>query len=375
MPPFSISLHNAPLPAPATLGRVRLIRLTPPGRGAVTTLRVEGPGALAIVEQNFHARSGRPLSDSPPLQIVVGRLGMEGEEVVVRPTSSEVVELHCHGGLAAVARLEAIFTAAGCQLLDGRTWIAEQEGDPFAAAARLDLAEARTARTASILLDQHRGALRNAVAEIEALLANGRPEIARKQAEALLAHKATGSHLVHPWQVVVAGKPNVGKSSLINRIAGYQRTIVHSRPGTTRDIVGVQTALDGWPVEIFDTAGLRESDDEIERSGIALARRKLRDADQIVLVFDASAAWTAADMALAADYPLALKVYNKIDLPTAGDARPPGLEVSALNELHIEALCREIAARLVPNPPLPGTAVPFRSEQVEQIQSLMDRTK
>lgn len=348
----------------------RLIHLTPPGRGAVATIRVEGPGALAAVARHFAARSGRPLDAFPPERIVVGQFDPGGEEVVVRPASPELVELHCHGGLAATNRIEELLVAAGCLKLAWQDWAAEQETDPIAAAARIDLAAARTARTAAILLDQHHGALRKVIADIESSLAAGQPQIARQQAAALLAHATTGAHLIHPWQVVVAGQPNVGKSSLLNAIAGFQRAIVHATPGTTRDVLSVETAVDGWPVEVFDTAGLRTAGDAIEREGIELARRKLHAADLVVLVFDASLGWTADDDALLAAYPSALRVHNKSDLPPGEGRRPDGLQISAAHQTGIDALCREIAGRLVPQPPSPGAAVPFRPEHLAMIENL-----
>ena len=122
--------------------------------------------------------------------------------------------------------------------------------------------------------------------------------------------------------------PNVGKSSLINAIAGYQRAIVHDSPGTTRDIVGVQTAMGGWPVEISDTAGLREAGETIERVGIDLARQKILAADLIVLVFDRSLPWSDQDQALVDCYPVALLIHNKSDLPRAAGQRPSGLELA-----------------------------------------------
>ena len=179
------------------------------------------------------------------------------------------------------------------------------------------MAEARTTRTAAILLDQYRGALGRALDEIEASLQAGDKQAAREQTEALLAHAATGLHLTRPWQVVVAGRPNVGKSSLINAIAGYHRAIVHSTPGTTRDVVGLQTAMEGWPVEISDTAGLRETGEEIERAGIDLAQQKIVAADLVVLVFDNSLPWSEQDQALVESHPAALLLYNKSDLPRA----------------------------------------------------------
>ena len=360
-----------------------LIQLTPPGRGAVASLRIEGPDALDLVARYFVTRSGRPLADFPPGRIVVGLFGLGGfaggthtlrEEVVLSRYSDSAIELHCHGGLAAVARIEEIFVGGGCQQISWQEWTANQEADPFAAAARLALAEARTTRTAAILLDQYRGTLRQALEQIESSLQFGAKDVARQQIETLLAHASTGLHLIRPWQVVVAGQPNVGKSSLINAIAGYQRTIVHSTPGTTRDIVGVQTAMDSWPVELFDTAGLRETGEKSEQAGIDLARQKIFEADLIVLVFDNSLPWSEQNQVLIESYPTALSVHNKSDLPRATGQRPPGLEISAIHSAGIDALCHEIAGRLVPHPPSPGAAVPFEPRHIEQIRGYLART-
>ncbi len=171
----------------------------------------------------------------------------------------------------------------------------------------------------------------------------------------------------------MAGRPNVGKSSLINAIAGYHRAIVHSTPGTTRDVVGLQTAMEGWPVEIYDTAGLRETGEPIERAGVNLAQQKIVAADLVVLVFDNSLPWSGQDQALVESHPAALLLYNKSDLPRASESRPAGMEVSATHAAGIDELCREIAGRLVPHPPLPGAAVPFELEQIERIEAYLRR--
>jgi tRNA modification GTPase len=353
----------------STLSPPRLIILTPPGRGAVASVRIEGPGGLELVAALFAARGGRPLTEVPLRQIVVGRLG--GEEVVLSRIAEDVIELHCHGGSAAVARLEELLIDRGCRKVSWQDWARARETDPFAAAALVALADARTERTAAILLDQYHGALRTAFEAIEASLQAGDAAAAREQAEVLLAHSLTGLHLVRPWQVVVAGRPNVGKSSLMNAIAGYQRAIVHNLPGTTRDIVGVQTALDGWPVEIFDTAGLRAAGDPIEQAGIDLAREKIAAADLVVLVFDSSAPWTVADQDLFESHPSALLVSNKSDLPPVPGAHPVAMSVSAATGAGVEELCRAIAQRLVPHPPAPGAAVPFLAEHVERIRGYL----
>lgn len=347
---------------------LRVIHLTPPGRGAIATVRVEGPGAEEAVAALVRTRNGRFLSDFPQDRLVVARFGDEpGEEVVVRRHSDGAIELHCHGGYAVVAMIEQALVTAGGQVVSWQDWAAAHQSDPIAAAARVALAEARTERTAAILLDQYQGALRRAIREIEAATAHGNHGTARRQAETLLSRAPLGRHLTQPWQVVVAGRPNVGKSSLINALAGYDRAIVHPTPGTTRDLITVQTAADGWPIELCDTAGLHAGGDAIERAGIELARQRLAAADLVLLVFDRSQPWSEADQALLDAWPQAMVVHNKADLPAAAGLRPAGPAVSAPLSQGIEALIRTLASRLVPNPPPPGAAVPFVDEQVEQI--------
>jgi len=165
--------------------------------------------------------------------------------------------LHCHGGLAAVAAIEEALAAAGCSPLAWPQWALRQSDDPVAAAATVALAEACTQRTAAILLDQYHGALRRAIAEIQAAFDAGDADRARGQIEVLLSRQRLGQHLTRPWSVVLAGPSNVGKSSLMNALVGHRRAIVHATPGTTRDAVTARTAIDGWPVELCDTAGLR----------------------------------------------------------------------------------------------------------------------
>jgi tRNA modification GTPase len=353
---------------------LRLIQLTPPGRSAVATLRIEGPGAVETVAAHVRTRSGRSPHDFPADRLVVGRFGgSQGEEVVLRRTADGAVELHCHGGLAAVARIEHDLVQAGCRPLSWQEWVRGQEADPIAAAARIALAEARTARTAAILLDQYRGALGRALRAIEAELGGGRTASARRQLDSLRALAPLGLHLVRPWQVVVAGPPNVGKSSLINALAGYPRAIVHWAPGTTRDALTAPTVLDGWPVELCDTAGLRAGGEAVERAGMELARRKMAQADLLLLVFDRSQPWSEAEQALCDAQAGALIVDNKSDLPPAECWRPAGEPVSATQGQGIDALCKAIAGRLVAQPPLPGAAVPFTQEQIDRIDALAGR--
>ena len=105
----------------------------------------------------------------------------------------------------------------------------------------------------------------------------------------LARYAPLGRRLTAPWRVVVAGPPNVGKSSLVNALAGYQRSIVAPTPGTTRDVVTTRLAIDGWPVELADTAGVREATDALETQGVRLAREATAAADLCLWVLDASA--------------------------------------------------------------------------------------
>ena len=111
---------------------------------------------------------------------------------------------------------------------------------------------------------------------------------ARQRLDSLIGRARIGLRLLSGWKVVIAGRPNVGKSRLLNALCGFSRAIVDSTPGTTRDLIAFQTALAGWPVELVDTAGLRATNHAIERLGIQLAQGELGTADLVLLVLDRS---------------------------------------------------------------------------------------
>jgi tRNA modification GTPase len=346
-------------------------RLTPPAAGAIATLALHGPAAFDVLAGLFQPVSAKTPEEffrelrtsGGPGQFWLGRLGEAAgsqDQVVLALKSLEPVpsfEVHCHGGLQVLDLLEEALAARGARRCSWQELTLRLTGDPIRVAALEQLAATPTARTAAILLDQYHGALRGALAVAGAHLAEQRTEEAAKTLEELAQLVPLGKHLTEPWRVAVAGAPNVGKSSLINRLAGFQRSVVAPTPGTTRDLVSVRIALDGWPVELLDMAGIREGADLLESQGIDLAHSAMAGADLCLWLVDASqppiwpAAWS----------PKMLFVTNKIDLPPAWDLSQAreAVRVSAATGAGLEELCAVIVGRLVPAVPPEGAAVPF----------------
>ncbi len=342
--------------------------LTAQGRGAIAVLRVWGPDALAVCEAVFQPLQGRGLSEGQVLRARVGRIGMGvGDEVVaiVHPGEPVEVEVQCHGGNAAIALVRESLVAAGATAADAVAWLVATGWRRIEREAWEDLARVSTLRAASVLLDQASGALRGEVAAICA----GGEEAARGAVRRLIERSAVGLKLVGGWSVVLTGRPNVGKSRLMNVMAGFERAIVAPTPGTTRDVVTVATALAGWPVEICDTAGLRETSEEVEAAGVERARVRGKEADLCLLVLDRSEELSGQDRELIASQLEGILVANKCDLAWAWDAGELGaVEVSAESGEGVEALVEEVGRRLVPLVPPAGVGVPFRGWQVERLE-------
>ena len=211
----------------------------------------------------FRAASGRSLLEMAEQQIHFGRWGSDpAEDVVVCRTGSQSYEIHCHGGDAAVRRIMADLKSLGCEIVD---WQSQLETDSEHAHA---LSRATTLRAAGWIATQA-GRMERTLMELTALVADGKRDEAAERANKILAWANFGRHLTQPWEVVLAGRPNVGKSSLINALVGFDRSIVFDEPGTTRDVVTAETALDGWAIRFSDTAGQRGSSNELETAGIA----------------------------------------------------------------------------------------------------------
>ena len=353
----------------------RVCVLTPQGRGAVAVVRVWGPRALAVADAAFRPRRGPSLAGSPSGRLRVGRIGAgTGDEVVavVIGTDPPEVEVSAHGGTAAVELVAEALVAEGAELRRPVAWVRHDARSAIAAEALVDLTRAPTVRTAEILLEQAQGALEADVRAALAVLAD-HPEVALDLVDALLGRADVGLRLIAGWRVVLAGRPNVGKSRLLNALTGYDRAIVDATPGTTRDVVTARTALQGWPVELADTAGLRPSDDPIEVAGVRLARARQGEADLVLVVLDRSEPLIDLDRAIVSEQACGLIVANKCDLPEAWS--PAELDAVAVSAEHgdgIEELVATIARRLVPDTPPPFRGVPFRASQVRRLRAGRD---
>jgi len=356
-----------------------------PQQGSVAMVRMSGPAALAIARQMFRAAGRQPWESHRVLYgWIVDPAGGELDEALLlwmqgprSYTREDVVEFHCHGGIAVVQEVLRVCGALGARLaepgeftlrafLNGRIDLTQAEGI-------LDLVGARTDRAARMALAAVRGKLAQALkslrarccdllAEIEARLdfgedlppldpaaiAQGLQDL-QQEAQALLATADRGACLRRGLKVAIVGQPNAGKSSLLNAWSRTDRAIVTPLPGTTRDVVDSHLTVGGLPVQVLDTAGIREADDEIERLGIARSREAVRTADLVLLVVDASRGWTPADDRILqeiGDRPV-MVVLNKTDLadpaPVQGAVpAPPNLRavlpMVAAQGIGLEAL-------------------------------------
>ena len=362
--------------SPATSIRDMLNKLltaavwTPSGRGAVATIRVRGD-LVRLSEQLaevFQAASGRALCEVPIGQIGFGRWGqLTAEDVVVCRTQPNVFELHCHGGDAAVRRILTDLARLDCEVVDWRSQLEAELGVCEREHADA-LSRATTLRAAGWIAAQA-GRIERAITELTELVASGQHEYAAGRANEMLAWANFGRHLTRSWEVVLAGRPNVGKSSLINALVGFERSIVFDEPGTTRDVVTADTVLDGWAIRLSDTAGQRGSADELEAAGIAKARDAFANADARLLLIDINEPPHADDRRLLAEWPDALIVAHKSDLPDAwGESLPTNaIRVSSLQRMGLKELSAAIVARLVPALPPENAIIPLNDRQIREL--------
>lgn len=329
---------------------VEFCELTYRGRGAVAVVAVQGAGSRVCIDSCFAPISGRPYRDLAERSIVYGVWNSTGEDLIVVQTGKADFEIQCHGSIAAVEAIKADLSASGAiESKDRSVWaIAENEHQ---AEIALAMEHCLTQRTAKHLLRQHQ--LWSDVSSLS-------PNIA----ETALTFARFGEKLTKPWKVVLCGRPNVGKSSLINVIAGFERAIVHPTAGTTRDLVSQHSAIDGWPVELIDSAGIRESENPIEKAGIQKARQIIVAADLVIHLVDATDV-ESFDPQVSQNR-AGLIVVNKIDLNSEYSTPMkacPVVPVSAKTGEGIDQLLAAISKAIVPKVPGDDQLIPVTDSQ------------
>jgi len=367
--------------------------LTPRNRGAIAVIGIWGRDAILVADRVFQSRSGRRLATGRKRIPRLGRVGQGlGDEVVAVVLKSENeppgnkdqrVEFQCHGGVAACELVLEALEREGATRSSSRLWGDFLRQNPSRRVAWDELPHAPTARVAEILLDQAEGAFDRQIEQaIRDLTIGSARSIERsiRSLEAMLERAQIGRRLIRGWRVVLAGKPNVGKSSLLNALAGFTRSIVDATPGTTRDTVSLPLSFDGWPVELSDTAGLRASADPLEGVGIQRALRAQDEADLVLPVLDISRPLEHQDFDLlrirsGVTSPI---VANKSDLPRAWDLKALGesvdrlILVSAREKRGIESLVRAIGNAIVPNAPTTCDGIPLCESDVEALTEALD---
>ncbi|MEH2202613.1 MAG: tRNA uridine-5-carboxymethylaminomethyl(34) synthesis GTPase MnmE [Nostoc sp.] len=345
----------------ATTGTIAAIATAVvPQQGSVGIVRVSGSQAMTIAQSLFHA-PGRQVWEShrilygyirhPQTQQLVDEALLLIMKAPRSYTREDVVEFHCHGGIMAVQQVLQLCLENGARLaqpgeftlrafLSGRLDLTQAEGiadlvganSPQAAQSALAGLQGKLAHP----IRQLRANCLDILAEIEARIdfEEDLPplddkaivsEIDKIAAEItrLLETKDRGELLRTGLKVAIVGRPNVGKSSLLNAWSRSDRAIVTDLPGTTRDVVESQLVVGGIPVQVLDTAGIRETTDQVEKIGVERSRRAANAADLVLLTIDASAGWTEGDEEIyekVQHRPLII-VINKIDLVEESDRK------------------------------------------------------
>lgn len=334
---------------------------TPPGEGAIAIIRLSGPLAIQIADRIFYAKKRLEKVDSHTIHY--GHIKENGETIeevmvsVMRAprtfTREDVVEINAHGGIVSVNRVLQLLLENGARLaepgeftkrafLNGRIDLSQAE-------AVMDLIRAKTDRAMGVALRQLDGNLSklirslrqeilDALAQVEVnidypeyddveemtqRMLLEKTQLVKNSVEQLLLTAKQGKILREGLATAIIGRPNVGKSSLLNQLIQEEKAIVTDIAGTTRDIIEEYVNVRGVPLRLIDTAGIRETEDIVEKIGVERSRKALADADFILLVLNQNEALTIEDEALfeAAKGHTFVVVLNKTDLPSKIDRK------------------------------------------------------
>ncbi len=376
---------------------------TPRGKGGIAVIRISGDEAISVAELMFRTRSGIPLSEQPSNRAVYGDILYRGEviddglAVIFRAphsyTGEDTVEISCHGGILLADKvLESAFLSGASQaeageftrraFLSGRLGLSQAE-------AVIDLIDARSSSQIELALGTREGRLSESIDELYSRLsdlissiyvdidypeeglsglgegeAEARMRELRSALEALASTYRLGSAVGEGIPVCIVGKPNTGKSSLLNLLLGDDRAIVTSVAGTTRDVIEETLTVGRIMLRISDTAGIRDSENEVEQMGIERSKKKLSGAQLCLAVFDGSRPADEEDAELLrllegfkARGGELLTVVNKLDLLDSydGDADETAVETSVSVILSSASDLSEMAESSVGRIPSPNS--------------------
>ncbi len=382
---------------------------TPAGEGAIALIRISGEEAIAVADRIYRGK-GKPSEFPPNLQ----RLGeiVEADRLIDQVmlsvhrapasyTGEDLVEISCHGGILVTARvLEACFHAGARSarpgefseraFLNGKMDLTQAEAVMDLIRAQSDLAlrsaneqlEGRLGQEVRVL----RAQLIEMLAHVEAAIdfpeegitpdegakLRERLDSVRQEIGDLLATAEQGRILREGIRAVIYGPTNAGKSSLLNRLLGYDRAIVSELPGTTRDTIEEVISLRGIPIRLLDTAGLRDSQDELEREGIARTERSLATADLLLHVLDRNAPKPAGFQQHSTDR-IELVLLNKSDLAEHPDwEKHDALRICCVEENGLRGLEEAILARIAQDHIRPENAIAINTRHRDCLRRALD---
>lgn len=365
--------------------------LTGQGQSGIAIVALAGPASREIAAAVFRAHREADIAGVGDGSLLYGRV-FDGEAEIdeallaVRhpPGGPWIAEINCHGGIVPVRKVAELLKKHGAEMIPWRRFLAEiQTGDRITAEARVRLAEAKTARAVRLFAAQANGALSGEIGTIAKELLRENPRKAARRIEKLLVTEPLGRTLSRLANVVIAGAPNVGKSSLLNALVGSPRVIVHHVPGTTRDVVSARWSVCGLPVVFADTAGLRPTGDEVEILGVKLAHLAASEAELVLFVVDLSCplADSRTEGPEATGAARKILVANKSDLPRRfnpseflRDKATPVVVTSARTGEGLEALAAEIERALLGEAARarPDDAVLFIDPLARELRGIMD---